>query len=48
MMFVSAPPKPAGRLYITPSFCIETAQKPGRLHRAMMRLLLGWRWVDAT
>ena len=46
----AVPPKPAGfyRIGGWPNvFQVPISQKPNWLHRTMMRLCLGWIWVDA-
>lgn len=46
----AVPPKPAGfyRIGGWPNvFQVYITQKPNWLHRTMMRLCLGWIWVDA-
>jgi hypothetical protein len=43
---VSSPPPSVGRLELVPGFVLFMPDKPLWLHRTMMRLLLGWVWID--
>jgi hypothetical protein len=43
-----APPQPVGYYHIGGPYglCIYFTSKPNWFHRTMMRLCLGWEWVD--
>ena len=40
------PPKAVGYMEILPSVEYHITKKPKWFHRIMVRILLGWKWVD--